>query len=207
MKKGFTLIEILMVILIMGISASVISMTLPSDGSLAGTASEQADRLILIMEEISDRASMEGRIIGLHVEAGGYRFLYQTTNPQKKFDGMSVEQLMFLTRWEQLGWTPYQVDGVATEMTFDEGIKAELRVGGMKVETKDETLDIVDFDKQARDAERKDWPQVLFYPTGEVTPFRLRLIPEEGDDKNNPIMIIATETGRFRLFDPEKDRL
>lgn len=75
MKKGFTLIEILMVILIMGISASVISMTLPSDGSLAGTASEQADRLILIMEEISDRASMEGRIIGLHVEAGGYRFL------------------------------------------------------------------------------------------------------------------------------------
>ena len=121
MKKGFTLIEILMVILIMGISASVISMTLPSDGSLAGTASEQADRLILIMEEISDRASMEGRIIGLHVEAGGYRFLYQTPNPQKKFDGMSVEQLMFLTRWEQLGWTPYQVDGVATEMTFDEG--------------------------------------------------------------------------------------
>ncbi|SFP12349.1 type II secretion system protein H [Ruminobacter amylophilus] len=206
-NNGFTLIEILMVILIMGISASVVSMTLPGDDSLAGSASEQADKLLLIMEEISDRASMEGRIIGLWVKPDGYTFLYQTPNGNKKLTNLSVEQQMFLSYWDQLTWSPYNVEGIATDVTFDEGIKAELKVGGMKVETKDETLDEVDFDKQARDVEKRNWPQILFYPTGEVTPFRLRLIPEEGDDKNNPIMIIATETGRFRLFDSEKDRL
>lgn len=206
-NNGFTLIEILMVILIMGISASVVSMTLPGDDSLAGSASEQADKLLLIMEEISDRASMEGRIIGLRVKPDGYTFLYQTPNGNKKLTNLSVEQQMFLSYWDQLTWGPYNVEGIATDVTFDEGIKAELKVGGMKVETKDETLDEVDFDKQARDVEKRNWPQILFYPTGEVTPFRLRLIPEEGDDKNNPIMIIATETGRFRLFDSEKDRL
>ena len=95
---------------------------------------------------------------------------------------------------------PDSTPGEYYEDSFDQESKAVLNV----VQREEPE---VDFDKQARDVEKRNWPQILFYPTGEVTPFRLRLIPEEGDDKNNPIMIIATETGRFRLFDSEKDRL
>ena len=196
-----------MVILLIGISASLISLTVPTDDSLSGIAVSQAEKLVYVMEEISDRASMEGRVLGLKVSKNGYKFLYLSPNGKKKVQSDSLEQQHFLTYWDTLSWVPYSIEGIDTDVTFEEGITATLKVGGMKVETKDESLDEVDFDKQEREASSRDLPQVLFYPTGEVTPFRLRFIPENEDDANNPIMIIGTETGRFRLFDAEKDKL
>lgn len=207
-NRGFTLIEILMVIFLMGLTASMVSIALPANSTLEGNAQEQADRLLLIMEEISDRAAMEGRILGLRVDEKGYEFLYQARKPGKKL--VQAQNLLAefkTTSWDQMSWVSYTRDEIATKMDFSEDVFASLEVGGLEIESADSTLEDFDFDKEEHNVKDDIVPQILFYPTGEVTPFRLRLNIKGEDTRNNPIMIIGSELGNFRLFDSEKDKL
>ncbi|MEE3421285.1 MAG: type II secretion system minor pseudopilin GspH [Succinimonas sp.] len=209
---GFTLLEVLMVLLIMGLMVSVATTALPGGGTLEGTADEQADKLILIMEEISDRAAMEGRIIGLHVNPSGYSFMMQVRNNARQTSNLSLKDELMRTYWDQLSWVQYDAEDVAVKKDFDEGVTVTLEVGGLAVETADSLaenkLESVDFKADARDVKKRELPQILFYPTGEVTPFRLNFLVTDGSvDPHSPVMIIGEELGNFRRFDPETDRL
>ncbi|WP_406547513.1 type II secretion system minor pseudopilin GspH [Succinimonas sp.] len=209
---GFTLLEVLMVLLIMGLMVSVATSALPGGGTLEGTADEQADKLILIMEEISDRAAMEGRIIGLHVNPTGYSFMMQVRTNARKTSNLSLKDELMRTYWDQLSWVQYDAEDVAVKKDFDEGVTVALEVGGLAVETADSLaeskLESVDFKADARDVKKRELPQILFYPTGEVTPFRLNFLVTDGSvDPHSPVMIIGEELGNFRRFDPETDRL
>ena len=209
---GFTLLEVLMVLLIMGLMVSVATSALPGGGTLEGTADEQADKLILIMEEISDRAAMEGRIIGLHVNPSGYSFMMQVRNNARQTSNLSLKDELMRTYWDQLSWVQYDAEDVAVKKDFDEGVTVTLEVGGLAVETADSLaenkLESVDFKADARDVKKRELPQILFYPTGEVTPFRLNFLVTDGSvDPHSPVMIIGEELGNFRRFDPETDRL
>lgn len=209
---GFTLLEVLMVLLIMGLMVSVATSALPGGGTLEGTADEQADKLILIMEEISDRAAMEGRIIGLHVSEHGYSFMIQARTSSGQPGNLSLKDELMRTYWDQLSWVQYDAEDVAVKRDFDEGVSVSLDVGGLAVETADsmaETkLETVDFRADARDVQKRDLPQILFYPTGEVTPFRMNFLVSDGSvDPHAPVMIIGEELGNFRRYDPERDRL
>ena len=209
---GFTLLEVLMVLLIMGLMVSVATTALPGGGTLEGTADEQADKLILIMEEISDRAAMEGRIIGLHVNPSGYSFMMQVRNNARQTSNLSLKDELMRTYWDQLSWVQYDAEDVAVKKDFDEGVTVALEVGGLAVETADSLaenkLESVDFKADARDVKKRELPQILFYPTGEVTPFRLNFLVTDGSvDPHSPVMIIGEELGNFRRFDPETDRL
>ena len=209
---GFTLLEVLMVLLIMGLMVSVATTALPGGGTLEGTADEQADKLILIMEEISDRAAMEGRIIGLHVNPSGYSFMMQVRNNARQTSNLSLKDELMRTYWDQLSWVQYDAEDVAVKKDFDEGVTVTLEVGGLAVETADSLaenkLESVDFKADARDVKKREFPQILFYPTGEVTPFRLNFLVTDGSvDPHSPVMIIGEELGNFRRFDPETDRL
>ena len=209
---GFTLLEVLMVLLIMGLMVSVATTALRGGGTLEGTADEQADKLILIMEEISDRAAMEGRIIGLHVNPSGYSFMMQVRNNARQTSNLSLKDELMRTYWDQLSWVQYDAEDVAVKKDFDEGVTVTLEVGGLAVETADSLaenkLESVDFKADARDVKKRELPQILFYPTGEVTPFRLNFLVTDGSvDPHSPVMIIGEELGNFRRFDPETDRL
>ena len=209
---GFTLLEVLMVLLIMGLMVSVATTALPGGGTLEGTADEQADKLILIMEEISDRAAMEGRIIGLHVNPSGYSFMMQVRNNARQTSNLSLKDELMRTYWDQLSWVQYDAEDVAVKKDFDEGVTVTLEVGGLAVETADSLaenkLESVDFKADARDVKKRELPQILFYPTGEVTPFRINFLVTDGSvDPHSPVMIIGEELGNFRRFDPETDRL
>ncbi len=208
-SAGFTLLEVLMVIFIMGLMASMVTAALPGSSTLEGSAEEQADKLILIMEDVSDRAAMEGRIIGLHVSELDYEFEIQTKAPNRTVKNMKLQDELKRTWWDQLSWVTYDVEDLATKKEFDEGVTASLEVGGLSVEADTKSpdkLEDVDF-KEEEHSDKKNIPQIFFYPTGEVTPFRLRFYVEGNSDSQNPIMIIGEELGNFRRFDPEKDRL
>lgn len=179
---------------------------------MEGTADEQADKLILIMEEISDRAAMEGRIIGLHVNPTGYSFMMQVRTNVRQTSNLSLKDELMRTYWDQLSWVQYDAEDVAVKKDFDEGVTVALEVGGLAVETADSLaenkLESVDFKADARDVKKRELPQILFYPTGEVTPFRLNFLVADGSvDPHSPVMIIGEELGNFRRFDPETDRL
>lgn len=207
-NHGFTLIEILLVVFIMGLSASLVSLSLPPSPTLEGDANEQAERLMFIMQEISDRASMEGRVIGLRLEPDGYTFLKRVRSPAKTVKSSSLETELRKTYWDEMVWTEYTYEELATSKKFGEEITVSLEVGGLSIEEhKDDSLDAVDFDRDRHNANAQLMPQILFYPTGEVTPFRILFKTDGKYDKNAPVMLIGSELGNFHLFDPEKDKL
>ncbi len=205
--KGFTLLEVLLVVFLIGMAATVTTVALPGADTLEGTANEQAEKLQMIMEEIAERSAMEGRIIGLRIEKDSYAFMMLQKSSKKTVvaDKSSMAQFM-LSQWDQLSWVDYKNENLATKMKFDEGITASLEIGGLSLETSDTTLDTYKFEEEAHNA-KPVTPQILFYPTGEVTPFRLRLNLQDEPRGMVPVMIIGSEVGTFRMFDPEKDRV
>lgn len=71
-QRGFTLIEILVVLVIVGVMVGLIGVRMMPDDE--GVLADEAQRLALLMEQTRDQAVASGEPIALSVEAGGYRF-------------------------------------------------------------------------------------------------------------------------------------
>lgn len=76
-EQGFTLLEMMVVLLIAGILITVTSLQIRRNSSADLT--EQAQRLALLFEVASDKAEIEDRQIVWQLVDGGYRFGYQST--------------------------------------------------------------------------------------------------------------------------------
>lgn len=80
--KGFTLIELMLVILIVGIVLSLAVVSLPSSNP-EHRLQEQAERLHSLVRLALDEAILSGRPIGLQAETHGYGFLTFTDGAWK----------------------------------------------------------------------------------------------------------------------------
>jgi general secretion pathway protein H len=72
LARGFTLIEILVVVAILAIAAGTIALVLDRDER--GTVAREARRLAGALEYAAARAQMRGETIGVSAEAPGWRF-------------------------------------------------------------------------------------------------------------------------------------
>ncbi|MEZ5597624.1 MAG: type II secretion system minor pseudopilin GspH [Pseudomonadales bacterium] len=163
--RGFTLIEILVVIAIVGVMASVVQLSfggINDRQQLAATAEAAAHRIELARANALQR----NREWGLRVDESHYGFV--------EFD-------------EETGrWLPIEERPLSVQ-TMPAGIRLELSTDGFD----DKNLAFTqrdDADERATDtapeAEGDDaenlLPQVLLLSSGETTPFVLRLLPPEG---------------------------
>ncbi|MHB1950561.1 MAG: GspH/FimT family pseudopilin [Acidiferrobacteraceae bacterium] len=71
--RGFTLIEIAVVLLVIGIIIGTIGIELHATARV--TARDQAQRLALLVHAMRQQAMLEGRAFGLRFGPNGYRFL------------------------------------------------------------------------------------------------------------------------------------
>lgn len=71
---GFTLVELLVVLTLIGLASSAVLLTLPDDDD---TAFRQADALGLSLQRARDEAVLTGRGVQVSVDASGYRFSRQ----------------------------------------------------------------------------------------------------------------------------------
>ncbi len=73
-QNGFTLIEILVVLIIVGLLASLAVVNM-AGGSQQRELQEQVRELYLLMQTASEQAVLNNREFGLVLEEGGYRFV------------------------------------------------------------------------------------------------------------------------------------
>jgi general secretion pathway protein H len=143
--SGFTLLEVLVVMVIIGI---ITSMAVVSTRVLGGDheMDEQARRLVAVLTQAREEAMLQGRDVGLRVDARGYDFLY--------YDGR-------VGRWDLV-----MEDPLLRERTFPEGLEAELWLESRNVKLPARTAPTELIPAQ---------PQVVVMASGDLIPFELRL--------------------------------
>lgn len=74
LQRGFTLLEVLMVVLLVGIISSVVMLSINSGGEQRQLR-EESDRLATLLEQASSEAVMQNQEFGLRLTDHGYVFL------------------------------------------------------------------------------------------------------------------------------------
>ncbi len=143
--SGFTLLEVLVVIVIIGI---ITSMAVVSTRVLGGDheMDQEARRLVAVLTQAREEAILEGRDVGLRIDARGYDFM--------RFDGRDE-------RWDLV-----QEDPLLRERTLPEGLEA-----GLLLESRPVKL----VQRVAPTEREQPQPQVVLMASGDVVPFEVRL--------------------------------
>lgn len=144
-SSGFTLLEVLVVVVIIGI---ITTMAVVSTRVLGGDheMDQEAKRLVAVLTQARDDAMLEGRDVGLRIDARGYDFL--------RYDGR-VEQ-----------WDLVSDDPLLRERTLPDGLEASLRLEARQVRLPVRT---------APTERERAQPQVVVMASGDLVPFEVRL--------------------------------
>jgi general secretion pathway protein H len=144
-SSGFTLLEVLVVIVIIGI---ITSMAMVSTRVLGGDheMDQEARRLVAVLTQAREDAMLEGRDVGVRVDARGYDFMH--------YEGR-VEQ-----------WELVSDDPLLRERTLPDGLEASLILESR----------VVRLPVRAAPTERDPpLPQVVLMASGDLVPFEVRL--------------------------------
>lgn len=149
-SRGFTLLELLVVILIIGIIVTFASLSI-GNRALDDRLEAESKRLEQLLRLAEDEADLKGVAIGLQFTANGYRFLVTDNNNR---------------------WVDYAQSGILRARGLLEPFYAELRMEGRLIPpVKPDTSEPRAGDEEERAKAVK--PQVLLLPGGQLTPFTL----------------------------------
>jgi general secretion pathway protein H len=149
---GFTLLEVLVVIVIIGI---LTSMAVISVNVLGGDheMQEEANRMQAILLQTREDAVLQSRDIGMRVDATGYDFL--------EYDGR-VEQ-----------WRTVENDPLLRARALPDGLRLSLRLEDREVQLKP---------RQPATERDPILPQVVLQASGDLVPFDVRLARDGTDE-------------------------
>jgi general secretion pathway protein H len=167
LQRGFTLLEILVVVVIFGV---LISLSTLSVGSFAeDDADEHSRRFTALIELALEEAGIQNRELGLRFYQQGYEFSMRVTELDE--DGLPI--------WV---WVPVDTDPIFRSRDLGENFALDVEIDGKEV-----TL------KYERDEEETYTPQIYILSSGDIQPiFKVRIRPAFATEG---IMIDVNEFG------------
>ncbi|MEQ1582297.1 MAG: type II secretion system minor pseudopilin GspH [Steroidobacteraceae bacterium] len=175
LPAGFTLIEILVVIVILGV---VIAVATVSVGVLGRDreVEDQARRLWAVMTQGREEAELQGRDLGVFLDDTSYEFMM--------FDP------------KRSGWVVVEDDDLLARRELPEGLKMRLWLESREVVLKQTRA-------PTKDELKKRAPQIVMLASGEVMPYRLEIAREGSDaswrvqsQPDNTIVVEAADAAR-----------
>ncbi len=210
--RGFTLIEIMLVIVIIGCATGIIVLSIPGGPSpkLGNDLAEESQQLAATIQVMSEQATQQGRTIGLHISNHGYQFMIrqQTTAANEDTVAQSTSQALdTLPDWDHQVWQPYTSEKLRTAGKFDEKVSLALTLDGLQLQEEENRLGRSNpqwFDTENQ-LEAKT-PQILLLPSGEITPFSLTL-EELGSNSTLYRQIKGQENGQITVLNEPEDNV
>lgn len=186
--NGFTLIEILLVLVLLSLTAVAVISTLPT--SQKDLSKQYAQSFFQRLQLLNEEAVLSGKDFGVRVD-----------------DAKSTYALLSLT---SEGWQPLKLKQIPSKTKLEEDITLQLELGGGAWDN-DERLfkpgSLFDEDMFAEEEEEKkiEPPQVFIFSSAEVTPFTLSFFPQNGDAFNDGWRVIGKESGQILLLAPGEE--
>ncbi|MGB2248766.1 MAG: prepilin-type N-terminal cleavage/methylation domain-containing protein [Alcanivorax sediminis] len=185
-QSGFTLLEILVVVMLVGLLTAVIAgqgnWTLSEDG-----LDEEASRLQDTLELLNERSLFSGQLLALKLRADGWTPLAYDRNER---DFLPIDDTTLKSRTLAPSLTlEWQVDALEDDEVSLSDV-AENLVKEDMMATPDDLSDQAETgegelrsDNKSDSRRDKELPQVFFFPSGEVTPVTISVLSDEELEK------------------------
>jgi general secretion pathway protein H len=170
-QRGFTLIEILVVAVIIGVLAVSLVLSLGDTGRDRAMEQER-DRLSALMAYVREQGELQTLEYGLRLTPNGYRFtVYDNRN----------------NTWEQ-----ENLDDILRARTLPDGLSFALLLEGRPV-----VLDPADTRQLGADTPDVS-PQIMLFSNGDLNSFELTI---RRASANRSVTLRSTETGKIEVGD------
>lgn len=191
MKKsaGFTLLEILLVVVLMATTAMLVVQTLPTNQH--DEIEQEATRLYHKLQLLSDDAMLNGQDYGLHLD-----------------DIESGKTLTFMSLGDE-GWQPIQDSKFYQPIELDGDLSFFYQLGGSAWQDDDRLFnpgDLFEEDKFAdlEEDKKPEPPQIYVLSSGEMTPVSIYFSKNGSKDKQT-WRVLITESGVIYLLSPQDE--
>lgn len=182
-SRGFTLIEILVVVVIAGIVSSIVLLSM---GTIRDDRELQREvfRMASLIELAADEATLQGRDFGIEILRAGYRF---------------IEYDPYTDRW-----APIVGDEVLRQRSLPDDFEFELFVEDRRISLSDQAAGLQSDDDE--DGERAGVevyaPHALLLSSGDLSPFELTLL-RRSDDTTMQLRVMPN--GEVRIGKEDAD--
>ncbi len=219
LARGFTLLEILVVLLLMGIATSVVMISIPSGSGSIDRMRDECAKYARSFAFISEHSMIEGITVGVYITPKEMWVLRRQHKEEVEDDGFSDDLITTIIKtydksYEDQEWAEYKIPDLSSHFVFPDNVEITLSVGGLSYETSkpmfesdsedDDSLDEKDLD-MSTSFDTKLKPQVYFYPSMEITPFDLSFLVREEDGTTQEFIISVRENGSVKLKEGQDD--
>lgn len=183
-QAGFTLMEVMLVILLMGLAAAAVTMSIGNSGPQQALE-RTAQQFIAATELVLDETVLSGYFVGIVVEKTSYQFVY----------------------YKDSKWHPLEKDRILSEKQMDPGVTLNLVLDGLPLVQEDETdeswFEEPLIEPSAEDKKKHPEPQILLLPSGEMSAFELSFIAKT-DQGEIDVLVVGDALGRVTLGRPDE---
>jgi general secretion pathway protein H len=169
-QAGFTLLEIILVVALMGLVVSIISFNVFGKDPKQ-EVEEEARRLQVLFDMASDYAVLNQKQLGLRIDDEAMNYEFVTLNDEQKWVPIESQAIFALRELPEFYALELSLDDLPWQN--DESL-FDTRVFDEQLSVSDDSVQI----GNEEDVEPPP-PQVLILSSGENTPFELRLIYDE----------------------------
>ncbi|PTA48532.1 type II secretion system protein GspH [Shewanella morhuae] len=184
---GFTLMEVMLVILLMGLTAAAVTMSIGNSGPQQ-SLDRTAQQFIAATEMVLDETVLSGQFMGIVIEKTSYQFVFYK-------DGK---------------WLPLDEDRLLSEKEMEQGVVMNLVLDGLPLVQEDEEDDSWFeeplIEPSSDDKKKHPEPQIMLFPSGEMSAFELTFIAKTDKRQQAEALVAGDALGRLTLGRPDETR-